>query len=189
MTPLPLPVKLFTKFGFGPAEWGISHVCSAHCSNLIPHFSSALPKELKGFQTNKCSHPAQSDCTNLHQTLLMLKRVKLWYNECHLSSVENIGAEVSTFNCLGIIYRLQTAAVVVGHQWCTKQFVMMHQCCPFCLFFLIPNLIPLGWVDKTWGLTHLLDSKHAGPPTFVHHYILQLWRFFSQHVNLERVPK
>lgn len=120
-----------TKFGFGPAECGFWHVCSAHCWSLIPHFSSALPKEIKGFQTNKCPHPAQSDCTNLRQTLSMLKRVKFWYNECHLG-VQSRTSELRDqhFNCLGIIYRLQTAAVVVGHQWCKKQFVIMHQCCP-----------------------------------------------------------
>lgn len=178
MKPLPLPFQLFPNFGFGPAERGIWHVCSAHCSSLIPHFSSsALPKAMKGFQTNKqVSTPCTEGLYKLASNSFDAKTcVQFWYDESHVR-VHSRTSELRSqhFNCLGIIYRLQTAAVVVGHQWCKEQFVMLQQCSPVCLSFLIPSLIPLGWADKTCCLTHLLDPKHAGPPMFIHHYILQL---------------
>lgn len=89
-------------------------------------------------------------------------------------SVENIGAEGSTFQLSRD--HLPPTDSCSGY-WSSVVQRAVRNDAPVlssCLFFLIPKLIPLGWVDKTWGLTHLLSSKHAGPPTFLHHYILQL---------------
>lgn len=82
------------------------------------------------------------------------------------------------FNCLRIIQHLQMAAVVVGSLVGQKAVCndgsTMSYLSVLSLLFLIPRLIPLVWVDKTQGSTHLLSSKFAGPPTFKHPEILNL---------------